>query len=37
MNFDFNFTKKTGIYIDEEEKFIFKFYLNSEKKKYQKF
>ena len=32
MNFDFNFTKKSGTYIDGEEKFIYKFYLNKEKK-----
>ena len=32
MNFDFNFSKKSGTYIDGEEKFIYKFYLNTEKK-----
>ena len=33
MSFDFNFTKKSGTYVDGEEKFIYKFYLNTEKKK----
>ena len=34
MSFDFNFTKKSGTYVDGEEKFIYKFYLNTEKKKH---
>ncbi len=31
MNFDFNLKKKSGIFIDQQEKFIFKFYLDLEK------
>ena len=33
MNFDFNLNKKSGVFIDEKEKFIFKFYLDLQKKK----
>lgn len=32
MNFDFNLNKKSGVFIDEKEKFIFKFYLDLQKK-----
>jgi len=31
MNFDFNFNKKSGVYIDSSKKFIFKFYLDQKK------
>lgn len=31
MNFDFNFNKKSGVYIDDKKKFIFKFYIGLKK------
>lgn len=31
MNFDFNFNKNSGVYVDSSKKFIFKFYLDQKK------